>query len=92
MEIMESRIFANGFESWHETHYEIVSMLTLEYERGNSIVTDYMETNGTGGMYELAKDLTELFEIENKLREWDGEYFEEIEHFFYTELNKLSKI
>ena len=36
---------------------------------------------GTGGMYELAEELTDEFEKLNADREWDGEFFDEIEEF-----------
>lgn len=81
--------FPNGFKNWQETHYEVVSMLTIAYEKGNLKVEDYMKANGTGGMYELAEYMTNKFELENKDREWDGEFFEEIEYFFNDEIDKL---
>jgi hypothetical protein len=36
---------------------------------------------GTGLFYELATVWTDEFEAKNKGREWDGEFFEEIDAF-----------
>ena len=90
---MEDKRFPNGFESWCETYYEIVSFLTLEYERDSvtSKVAEFYERNGMRGMYELARELTDEFETLNKGREWNGEFFEEIEHFLIKELNDYGK-
>ena len=86
---MENKDFPNGFESWHETHFEVVSFITLQYER-DSVTSKVAEINdryGSGGMYELAKELTDEFELLNKGREWDGEFFEEIESFLIKKLS-----
>ena len=86
---MKTKEFPNGFVSWYETHHEVVSFLTLEYERDSvtSKVAEFLERNGTGGMYELARELTDEFETLNKDREWDGEFFEEIESFLMQKIN-----
>lgn len=81
--------FPNGFASWKETHYEIVSMLTLAYERENKNIEEFYDRHGTGGMYELAEEWTFKFEEQTKGREWDGEFFDEIEEFFYNHLTNL---
>lgn len=83
-------IFVNGFDSWQETHYEIVSMMTLGYERGDPVIDEYMSVKGIGGMYELAEELTTKFEMEHKGRVWDGDFFEELEYFMYREIKKIS--
>jgi hypothetical protein len=83
--------FPNGLTSWIQTHHEIVVMITLvlhKDDRNNPLVSEY-EARGTGGMYELAEDLTNKFEELHKDREWDGEFFEEIEFFFDQEIKKL---
>lgn len=79
----------NGFASWQETHYEIVSMLTVACVNENSIITEFNEKHGTGGLYELAEEWTFKFEKQTKGREWDGEFFEEIEAFFDEQLKIL---
>ena len=80
---METKEFPNGFDSWYETHHEVVSFLTLEYAR----VAEIYEMEGTERMYELARELTDEFETLNKGREWDGEFFEEIESFLKQKIN-----
>ena len=44
---------------------------------------------GAGGFYELAQELTDKFEMLNKDREWDGDFWDEIEQFLESELNRL---
>ena len=88
-----SRLFPNGFESWYETFYEIVGEIELIIsDNGISFSTHpimkYYCANGVGAMYELARDLTDKFELLHKDREWDGEFFDEIEKFLETELKK----
>jgi len=68
-----------------ETFYEVVSYLTLLEAKGVDIKNRLEQ--GTGGMYELAEDLTDEFQTINKDREWNGEFFEEIEAF----MDKKSK-
>ena len=41
---------------------------------------------GHGGLYELAEELTDEFELLNKGRVWDGEFFDEIEEFLSEKL------
>lgn len=80
------RSFINGFESWHETHYEIVISLSPDVE--NTVCNKVVCEQGTGGLYQLAKDWTDEFETLHSDREWDGEFYDEIERFI-TEKNKL---
>ena len=86
--------FPNGFESWMETHHEVVTAITeamtaeeLEPEFQN-VATRRREEQGIGGVYELAEELTDKFEQLNKGREWDGEFFDEVTEFLRTELNE----
>jgi len=43
---------------------------------------------GRGALYELAEDWTNQFEERNKNRDWDGEFFDEIEQFITEKINK----
>jgi hypothetical protein len=72
--------FPNGFDSWQETHYEVVAEITrlVEADEAFGLVSETVSTQGTGGLYELAKRLTDEFEKLNAGRLWDGEFFEEI--------------
>lgn len=74
--------FPNGFDSWQETHFEVVSYIgTLRMEVNEGLVKETEDTEGTGGLYELAKALTDEFESLNAGRNWDGDFFDEIESF-----------
>jgi hypothetical protein len=79
--------FPNGFASWQETHYEVVSVIANEVSSDNyagnrdGLIATTLRDKGHGGLYELAEDLTDEFEVINKDREWDGEFFEELGNF-----------
>lgn len=81
--------FPNGFQSWSETHHEVVSFIACKLtcipehrdESDSSVVFDTSKHEGTGGLYRLAERWTYDFELLNKGREWDGEFFDEIELF-----------
>ena len=86
---MKDYNFPNGFGSWIETYHEVVSFMTLQYERDadfSSRMSKVSEERGTGGWYELAEELTNKFENLHKGREWDGDFFDEIEYFLTKEL------
>lgn len=83
--ILKQPYFPNGFESWHETHFEVVQYLISTQDVEGSISNTTSEQIGTGGMYELAKELTDLFEERYKGREWDGDYMDTIEQFLDDE-------
>jgi hypothetical protein len=82
----------NGIDSWIETHHEIVQEITLriysEEPDEDSIVHQRYEEQGTGGMYELAIELTDAFELEYEGAEW-GEslnYYDTLENFLSGKL------
>ena len=84
MAISDKKEFPNGFTSWMETHHEVVEFIaaaTMENEYANGAIARTHATHGTGGVYELAEQWTDVFERLHKGREWDGEYFETIEKF-----------
>lgn len=80
---MEAKIFVNGFTSWQETHFEIVDFITFirKADKLTGEVKKRQEQQGTGGLYELAEEWTDEFEELHKGREWDGDFFDEIEEF-----------
>lgn len=82
-EINENKKFINGFISWQETHFEVVDFITTirVQDTLTGVIAERQESQGTGGLYELAEEWTDEFEILNKGREWDGEFFDEIEEF-----------
>jgi hypothetical protein len=85
---MAENKFPNGFESWQETHYEVVQVITMEHVKDDpqGVVRERHHAQGHGGLYELAKELTDEFEEINKGRNWDGEFFEEIDKFLKNKL------
>lgn len=95
---MKTQEFPNGFESWQETHFEIVDFLITTIIQHQNDPENYFdlsfgdensykqimyiaETQGRGGLYELAKELTFEFENKNINREWDGDYFDSLDDF-----------
>lgn len=71
-------------DSWIETHHEIVAAVTrmIDIDSGTPRVVEEIYGNqGTGGIYDLCVLLTNQFETEFTGRDWDGEYFEELENF-----------
>ena len=81
-------VFSNGFESWHETHFEVVQEISNELSKvqPEGIVKKMQDEFGHGGLYILAFELTNEFEKLNKGRQWDGEFFDEIETFLAEKL------
>lgn len=82
---LRDAMFPNGFESWTETHHEIVSAIARNPEDAHNKVNDIEATQGIGGLYEFAKELTDKFEEKYKGREWDGEFFDTIYEFIEEE-------
>lgn len=81
---MSKKKFPDGFDNWYETHHEVVTYISLVLQSRTGEDCEIMKveyTQGTGGIYELAKEWTDEFEKLNKGREWDGEFFDEIEKF-----------
>ena len=78
----------NGETSWNETYFEVVRFITEQLMKDEPcrVVAEVQDSQGTGGMYELAETLTNEFEQTNKDREWDGDFFDEIEYFLSKKL------
>ncbi len=93
--IKRKQQFPNGFESWMETHFEIVQAITNEStdtigEYSSLMAQQREEQQGRGGLYELSRELTDKFELLHEGKEWgiddDTQYFDEIEAFIEEEL------
>lgn len=84
--------FPRGFHSWIETHFDIVYSITLilnnEDVDEDSILYKRYEDQGQGGLYELAQEITDEFELEYQDAEWsaDFDYYETLENFLNTRL------
>jgi len=73
--------FPNGFTSWQETHFEIVTYIS-QCSDESGVIGFNATMGGTGALYELSEQWTDEFEQLNKNRDdWDGEFFDEIEAF-----------
>jgi hypothetical protein len=78
-----------NLECYLETHYQVVAAIEREVDKDieNSVVWKRLETNGTGGLWMLAKELTDEFEQLHTGREWDGEWLDTLEEFLNGKLN-----
>jgi hypothetical protein len=81
--------FPNGFESWAETHHEVVSAITLTMNQDEYPIKleEIQLSKGSGGIWEFCIELTDEFEKLNEGREWDGEFYDEIEEFINSKIN-----
>lgn len=78
------KTFPNGFTSWIETFYEVVSKLNKLEQESNDTFNDLIDSKGgIGGMYEFAEDLTDEFENLG----CTTDFFDEIESFMNNKLN-----
>lgn len=59
----------------------------LEDQNSDTEINRVQGTQGSTGLYVLAQQWADEFEELNKDREWDGEFFEEIEQFCATKNN-----
>lgn len=67
---MKNKKFLNGFRSWMETHHEVISHLTLSVTQSGTLAYIEHDRRGTVGLYELAEDLTDEFELKFKGINW----------------------
>lgn len=94
----DTKVFPNGFDSWRETHYEIVEKITLhinfwmdndeELEPDNDPIFETKNLEGFTALWSLAEKWTDEFELLNKGREWDCEFIDEVEEFFNKKVNR----
>lgn len=79
----EQSEYPSGKRIWLETFYEIVAWIThqrtVDNFRGD--ISDVQYKEGSTGFYDLAIEWTNKFEVLNKGREWDGEFFDEVKQF-----------
>jgi len=73
--------FPNGFDSWQQTHFEIAGIIHQSTERKGSLSCQCHESEGIGGLYQLAQEMTDEFENLHTARNWDGEFFDELDQF-----------
>ena len=72
-----------SFEDWHETHYEVVKHIVLNEDLFlYKIEQSNREDKGIGGMWVLAKDITNDFQKKFKYEEWiDLDHYETLWSF-----------
>lgn len=78
---MDNISFPNGFAAWHESHFEFVEIILKAIDTEGSYPHEVHQEHGIGGLYELAHDMTNQFEHLHTGREWNGEFFDEVESF-----------
>lgn len=73
--------------SYLETFYEVTTFINnqinwiLEEDCDDSLIKERYDLQGMGSLYEIAEEWTDEFEKLNEGREWDGEFFDELEDF-----------
>ena len=65
---------------WSETHFEVVKVMTFMEDKSKRL-QNIRRDHGRCGLYEFAKDLTDQFFLQNRDRQWDGEFYDEINEF-----------
>jgi hypothetical protein len=75
-------------EDYLETHFEIVKAIVEKdwLENSCGLVYQRRRDYGYGGLYELAKELTDEFQEKFKDHQWDGDFFDELEDFLDEKL------
>jgi hypothetical protein len=73
-----------------ETHHEIVTEITerINDRTYTGWLRDEQKNNGFCAFYDVAEMLTDEFENKFKGREWDGEFWDEIEKFSKEKLDQ----
>lgn len=72
-------------EDYLETYYEIVAGFYSNPDHPKLVEIE--ETQGRGGMWEYAKELTDKFQEKYKNHFWDGDFYDKIDEFMEYELN-----
>ena len=83
-------LFHNGFISYKETLIELSMNAHQEMLQDRSALIDNNDNmGGRAGLYDLLHEWTMEFEQKNKGREWDGEFFEEVDAFFKEKVKHI---
>lgn len=86
----ENAVFPNGFNSWIETYHEIVSFITARVMGQDpnpaSEINQVLYTEGTKGLYSLARTYADKFEAEHTGWDWDSfDFFDTIQEWIEKE-------
>lgn len=86
--VEEPQNFPNGFDDWQETHFVIVEAIVLKSQNEESqpkLIADTLYEFGTGGLWVLAKNLSDEFEMIHKGKLWgqddEADYHDAIDKF-----------
>lgn len=81
--------FPNGFTSWIETYFEFVNLINLNSE--SKFVNSRRQTQGIGGIYELAEELTDEYEKFFEDEDYaEIDFFDTITKYFETKMQIYS--
>lgn len=76
----------NGFDDWQETHFEMTTHVWSTAEHKGHMAYVAQQKKGTGGLWELAENITTQFEQRYKGHTWgvdsEEEWHEAIEDFY----------
>lgn len=77
--------------SWQETHFEVCAEIGRRLSTGcvSPVIDGLVSSQGRGALYSLAVNLTDEFEQRNAGREWNGEFYDEIDKFLEFELGEV---
>jgi hypothetical protein len=82
---MDNNKFPNGVTSYLETHCLISIALGSLIDKEIGFAWERYSEQGSGGLYELAEELTDEFEKLHYNEEWvDKDYLEEIDFFIQS--------
>lgn len=60
--------------SWNETFFEITAYILETVDKHGTIANYYQMIGGRAMLYDVATELTDEFEHEHQLKNWDGEF------------------
>lgn len=89
---MMNSISQDDLVGYLETHYEVSVMLN-DLSSGSIYSPEnlmkYRELHGTGGMWELAKEITDDFELLHRNAQWDGDWLETLEEYVHLRIRNI---
>lgn len=88
--------FPNGFESWQNTHFEVVEVLVymrgLDDSKKPKGFSDALDQSASSELYSLALNLANKYEEQTKGKERKRSLFDEIEDFVWSEVKSPANI
>jgi hypothetical protein len=77
--------FPTGLEDYLENHYVIANII----EQEPNPINRYINKNGSGELWSIAKDITDAFTKEYKDKTWEGDYYYTLDEFVTTHFQNL---